>query len=257
MFKQLCLLTRKPGMSMEDFIDYYGNKHAPLLAPMMPQALRYVRRFVQPEQGMAFGESPAVPFDCLMELWWKSREEFESCMASLGESGKFEQVYADEENIFAGHDNPVMSIEECESGMAGFTDPPAYDAPRQCDGSEGILKLVVLLKRKAGMGLQDFREYYENNHRKLGEQAMPGALRYVRRYVTPEPNPITGVPVELPFDVITELWWPSRTAWDDLQAGIADSAIGKAIYADEEVLFSSHLNPVFTVLESDSRMRGW
>ena len=81
MFKQICMFRKRDDISMEDFIDYYGNKHAPLLAPMMPQALRYVRRFVQPEQGMAFGESPAVPFDCLMELWWKSREEFESCMA--------------------------------------------------------------------------------------------------------------------------------------------------------------------------------
>jgi hypothetical protein len=257
MFKQVCLLTRKPGMSMAEFIGYYENRHAPLLAPMMPEALRYVRRFVQPEKAMAFGEFPPVPFDCLMELWWNSREEFESCMASLGESGKFELIYEDEENIFASHENPVMSVEEFESDMQGFSDPPAYDGLRQCDGSDGVLKLVFLLKRREGMSLEEFRDYYETNHRKLAEQATPDALRYVRRYVTPEPNPITGEPVELPFDVIMELWWPDRAAWDEVQAGIADSDIGKAIYADEEVLFESHLNPVFTVLESDSRMRGW
>jgi hypothetical protein len=54
-----------------------------------------------------------------------------------------------------------------------------------------------------------------------------------------------------------ELWWPNRAAWDELQASIADSDIGRAIYEDEENLFSSHLNPIFTVLESDSPTRGW
>lgn len=257
MFKQVCLLTRKPGMSMEEFIDYYENRHAPLLASMMPQARRYVRRFVQPEGGMAFGDLPEVPFDCLMELWWDSREEFEACMASLGESGKFEQIYEDEEKIFANHDNPVFSVEEHESEMQGFEDTPALDAPRQCNGSDGVLKLVFLLKRKPGMSVAEFRDYYENNHRKLAEKATPGALRYVRRFVEPEKNPITGEAIELPFDVVMELWWPNRAAWDDLQAEIATSEIGKAIYEDEENIFSSHLNPVFTVLESDSPMRGW
>ena len=78
MFKQVCLLTRRPGMSMEEFKDYYENSHAPLLATMMPQARRYVRRFVQPEGNPLAGSTPPVPFDCLMELWWDSREEFEA-----------------------------------------------------------------------------------------------------------------------------------------------------------------------------------
>lgn len=257
MFKQVCLLTRRPGMSMEEFVDYYENRHAPLLAPMMPQARRYVRRFVQPEGGMAFGELPQVPFDCLMELWWESRDEFEACMAALGEGDAFQKIYEDEEKIFASHSNPSFSVEEVESPLQGLEDPPALDAPRQCNGHEGVLKLVFLLKRRPGMSVEEFRDYYETKHRKLAEQAMSGALRYVRRYVTPERNPITGEAIELPFDVVMELWWPNRAAWDELQAGIADSEIGHAIYADEEKLFASHLNPVFTVLESDSPMRGW
>ncbi|MDG2004062.1 MAG: EthD domain-containing protein [Novosphingobium sp.] len=257
MFKQVCLLTRRPGMSMEEFIDYYENQHAPLLASMMPQARRYVRRFVQPEGGMAFGDLPQATFDCLMELWWESRESFEASMATLGEGDNFQRIFDDEEKIFASHANPGFSVEEVESQMRGYDASPAYDAPRQCNGREGVLKLVFLLKRKPGMTTEEFRDYYETKHRKLAEQAMPGALRYVRRYVSPEPNPITGEAIELPFDVVMELWWKNRAAWDELQASIADSEIGRAIYADEENLFSSHLNPVFSVLESDSPMRGW
>ncbi|MCX7863703.1 MAG: EthD domain-containing protein [Novosphingobium sp.] len=257
MFKQLCLLTKKPGMSMAEFINYYETRHAPLLASMMPEAKRYVRRFVQPEVGMALGEVPRPSFDCMIELWWDSRESFKAGMAALGKGDNFRRIYDDEEKLFASHSNPGFSVEECESAMQGFSDTPAYDGPRQCNGHQGVLKLVFLLKRRRGMSLEAFRNHYENHHRKLAEQAMPGALRYVRRYVTPELNPITGEQIELPFDVVMELWWPNRAAWDELQARIADSEIGREIYADEERLFSSHLNPVFSVLESDSRMRGW
>lgn len=257
MFKQVCLLTRKPGMSMEEFKDYYEQRHAPLLASMMPLALRYVRRFVQPEIHPFPNEPMKVPFDCLMELWWKDRAEFEQAMAALGEGDNFQRIYEDEENIFASHDNPGFSVEEFESPMQGFEDRPALGGRRQADGRDGVLKLVFLMKRKPGMSLAEFRDYYENNHRKLGEKALPNALRYVRRYVQPEKNPITGEAIPLPFDAILEIWMNSRAEWDATQAGLAGSEMMQAIYEDEEKLFASHDNPMFTVEEADSPMRGW
>ena len=257
MFKQVCLLTRKPGMSMDAFKDYYEQRHAPLLAPMMPLALRYVRRFVQPEIHPFSNEPMKVPFDCLMELWWKDRVEFEQAMAALGEGDNFQRIYEDEENIFASHDNPGFSVEEFESPMQGFEEVPALGGRRQADGRNGVLKLVFLMKRKTGMRLAEFRDYYENKHRKLGEKALPNALRYVRRYVEPEKNPITGEAIPLPFDAILEIWMNSRAEWDATQAGLAGSEIMQAIYEDEEKLFASHDNPMFTVEEADSPMRGW
>ena len=49
----------------------------------------------------------------------------------------------------------------------------------------------------------------------------------------------------------------SRAEWDEAQAGLTGSAIMQAIYEDEEKLFASHENPMFTVEEADSPMRGW
>ena len=118
-------------------------------------------------------------------------------------------------------------------------------------------KILLLMKRKPGMSLAEFRDYYENNHRKLGEKALPNALRYVRRYVQPEKNPITGEAIPLPFDAILEIWMNSRAEWDATQAGLAGSEMMQAIYEDEEKLFASHDNPMFTVEEADSPMRGW
>lgn len=123
MFKQVCLLKRKPGMSMEEFIDYYENHHSKLGIPMMPLARRYVRRYVKPEPNPITGEVVELPFDVVMELWWNSREDYETTMKSLGEGENFKLIYEDEERIFASHDNPVFTVEECDSelpnGVAG------------------------------------------------------------------------------------------------------------------------------------------
>ena len=36
-----------------------------------------------------------------------------------------------------------------------------------------MFKTVCLLKRKDGMSLEEFRDYYENHHRKIGEKVLP------------------------------------------------------------------------------------
>src|SRR5260221_8533852 len=145
MFKQLCLLPRKPGMPMDEFKAYYETTDAKIAGPLMPQALRYQRRFVQPEKNPMTGEPVQVPFDCLMELWWKSRADFEAAMASLGEGNAFTALYEDEEKVFASHDNPVFSVEEHESAMRGYQDPPSIGALRQADGLSGVMKQLFLL----------------------------------------------------------------------------------------------------------------
>jgi hypothetical protein len=75
--------------------------------------------------------------------------------------------------------------------------------------------------------------------------------------VQPEKNPITGEAIELPFDAIMEIWAESRADWDAMQAALAGTDLATAIWEDEENLFASHDNPVFTVEEADSPMRGW
>jgi hypothetical protein len=82
-------------------------------------------------------------------------------------------------------------------------------------------------------------------------------LRYTRRYVQPELNPITREAIELPFDVVMEIWAESRADWDAMQADLAEGTLGAEIWEDEEHLFASHDNPIFTVEEADSPMRGW
>ena len=40
--------------------------------------------------------------------------------------------------------------------------------------------------------------------------SLPNAQRYVRRYVTPEKNPLTGEVIHPGYDCIMEIWWNTR-----------------------------------------------
>ncbi len=55
MLKQTCFFRKRPDMSMDEFLDYYENKHSQLSKrmgrlPSLPNAQRYVRRYLVPEK---------------------------------------------------------------------------------------------------------------------------------------------------------------------------------------------------------------
>jgi hypothetical protein len=104
--------------------------------------------------------------------------------------------------------------------------------------------------------MKEFIDYYDNIHSKLGEKYMPLAKRYMRRYVNPAPNPITGEVVELDFDVVMEIWWDSRADFESTMAKIGQGEAHREFFEDEEKIFNSHNNRVFTVEEHESDM-GW
>src|SRR5579864_6701028 len=59
-----------------------------------------------------------------------------------------------------------------------------------------MFKQICFFRKRPDMTLEEFREYYENQHsqlgKKIGKPAIPNAVRYVRRYLTPVMNPVTG-----------------------------------------------------------------
>jgi hypothetical protein len=116
-----------------------------------------------------------------------------------------------------------------------------------------MLKQITLLKRKPGMSMAEFIDYYENHHSKLGERFLRRAKRYQRRYVHPEVNPVTGETVELDFDVVMELWWENRADFEASMADITGETL-RLMYEDEERIFNSHDHRTFTVEEYETDM---
>jgi hypothetical protein len=115
-----------------------------------------------------------------------------------------------------------------------------------------MFKQVSLMKRHPSLTMDEFIDRYENHHAKFGEKLFKKARRFVRRYVHPEVNPLTGEVVELDFDVVMELWWDSRADFEAAMKMLAESDLVDQIRASGETLFVPSKNRAFTVTEYDS-----
>ncbi|WP_336968555.1 EthD domain-containing protein [Sphingobium aromaticiconvertens] len=120
-----------------------------------------------------------------------------------------------------------------------------------------MIKQIVFLKKRDDMSMEDFMDYYENQHSRLSKKmgakpALPNAQRYVRRYLAPEANPLTGAVIHPGYDCIMEIWWNSRADFEAAMKGLSDPAMLEHRMADERKLFASNNNPVCTAVEHDS-----
>jgi uncharacterized protein (TIGR02118 family) len=70
-------LRRLPSLSLEEFQDYWLNKHAPLVKSVQPilGMVRYVQVHRLPgdmADGMRRVRGASEPYDGIAELWWES-----------------------------------------------------------------------------------------------------------------------------------------------------------------------------------------
>jgi hypothetical protein len=116
-------------------------------------------------------------------------------------------------------------------------------------------KILLFMKRRPGMTFEAFRDYYENHHVPLCLKYTSGVSRYVRRFLTPQPNPETGATQELQFDVITELWFENEAVFRGTVQYLATSTMPDEIVEDEKRLFDRALTRMATVVECESTLQ--
>ncbi|MET0239543.1 MAG: EthD domain-containing protein [Sphingobium sp.] len=134
MFKQICFFRKRPDMTMDEFMDYYENQHSKLSqkmgrSPSIPNAVRYVRRYLKAELNPVTGQVIDSGYDCLMEIWWNSREDFENSQKVISDPARLPSIKDDETHLFASHNNPVVSIVE------------EYDSPMGPNGEKTVVEL--------------------------------------------------------------------------------------------------------------------
>ena len=116
-----------------------------------------------------------------------------------------------------------------------------------------MFKTVGLLKRKPGMTTEEFRKYYESQHRLIGEKYLKGrATKYMRRFLSPYPNPLTGEVVDPEYDVILEIWYSSKSDFEETGKILTSPEAAKEIAEDEEKVFDRPMTRFFFVEESVS-----
>jgi hypothetical protein len=124
--------------------------------------------------------------------------------------------------------------------------------------SAKAFKILIFLKRRPGMSVEAFRDYYENRHARLCEKYTTGVTRYMRRFLDPLPNPETGRNDELPYDVITELWFDDEATFEATVKYVSTSVMPGEVIADEMNLFDRGKSRIATVVECESQLsREW
>jgi uncharacterized protein (TIGR02118 family) len=82
-------LRRLPSLSLEEFQDYWLNKHAPLVRTLQP--ILGMTRYVQVHRlagdlgdGMRHARGAPEPYDGIAELWWQSEETWRAASRNSG-----------------------------------------------------------------------------------------------------------------------------------------------------------------------------
>ena len=95
------------------------------------------------------------------------------------------------------------------------------------------------------------RPAYESSHRRIGEKVLSGyACHYVRRFT----DPADGQAREGDPDVVMEIWFPDRAAYEACFANISRPEVMAEIVEDEEKLFDRPKMRSYIVTECESDM---
>lgn len=115
-------------------------------------------------------------------------------------------------------------------------------------------KILLFMKRKPGTSMEQFRDYYENNHVPLCRPYMQGVARYFRRYVTPQPHAESGTNEELPYDVVSELWFDNEETYQATLGYITTTVMPDEVVQDELKFFHRPTMRIATVVECETPM---
>ena len=118
MIKNIALLKRKEGMSREDFIAYYENKHVPLILSLLPGIAKYVRNFLSDDgKRYMFPNASPIDFDVVIEIWIKDQQAYERFTAEAAKPDVMAAIMADEAHFLDSSRSRMFVVEERASSI--------------------------------------------------------------------------------------------------------------------------------------------
>jgi hypothetical protein len=129
MYKLIFTIKKKAGLSRAEFIDYYENKHAPLVRRLFPPVAEYRRNYIMTEgpavdavyNGPATdpvygGDNPqdtlVSDFDVITEVLFDDLEQLKANMGAMDDPEIFRQIRGDEPNLFEPGGTKFYIVEE-------------------------------------------------------------------------------------------------------------------------------------------------
>ncbi|WP_340314935.1 EthD domain-containing protein [Rhizorhabdus argentea] len=119
MFKVITFVKRKPGLTMEEFVDQYERLHAaPAAERVRGKAERYFRRYLTPYEHALFAGNQPPDYDAIMEMWFKDRAQWEAAMKMMEQPDYVKTVVEEGEIMFDRSKIYQCIVEERESDIA-------------------------------------------------------------------------------------------------------------------------------------------
>lgn len=91
-----------------------------------------------------------------------------------------------------------------------------------------MIKIMLLVNRKAGISREEFRSHYEEVHAPLASRHLRHLVRYVRNYVTDQFRS------DFDCDVVTEFWFDYPGTWREARAVLLPQDMLDLFAIDEE-----------------------
>ncbi|MGI5142919.1 MULTISPECIES: EthD domain-containing protein [unclassified Streptomyces] len=88
-----------------------------------------------------------------------------------------------------------------------------------------MMKLLSCLKKRDGITSEAFKEYYETNHVPLILSLAPSPTVYKRHYLI-RGDAFNLREDEVDFDVVTEMGWEDRDAFQAWMTAVSDERVG-------------------------------
>jgi uncharacterized protein (TIGR02118 family) len=96
MIKVLVQIRKKDGISMEEFIHYYEEKHVPLINSLLPYYAGYERNYLV---DVIYPKDLSNDFDVITELLFSDEAAYSAWGAALQDDAVVARISADEANF--------------------------------------------------------------------------------------------------------------------------------------------------------------
>lgn len=114
------------------------------------------------------------------------------------------------------------------------------------------VKTIALLRKRADITREQFVDYYETRHAPLMHSLLPGIVEYRRNFCDFDGAFVNADAAPFDFDVVTEIWFEDRAAYDRAMEVAGRPEIAQRIADDEENLFDRAGTRLFVVEERAS-----
>src|SRR5258708_942003 len=188
MVKALNFFKRKPGLSVEDFRNYWLNEHAAIIRAI-PEIRKYVASITLPS---AYRNHEPL-YDGISEAWFDS----EAAIRSTADSAPRRAATTDDAKF----------VDMSKAGSI------LVDQITQKEGTpgDGAVKMFSLLTRKPGTDVASFQTYWRTHHGPLAAK-IPQVRRYIQCHVRPSSYDDGRTPR---YDGVAELWFDNFDAVRD------------------------------------------